>query len=104
MQIGDSVVMIADEVPAMGARGPLSLGGTPVMLNIYTENADALFAQALAAGATVKMALSDAFWGDRYGQVADPFGHIWAIATHQRDPTPAEMQKAVSEMFAQAHA
>jgi PhnB protein len=101
MRIGDSPIMLADEFPAMGARGPLALGGSSVTLHIYTDNADALFARATAAGATVKMPLADQFWGDRYGQVTDPFGHVWSIGTHVKDMTPADMKKAMGEAFAQ---
>jgi uncharacterized glyoxalase superfamily protein PhnB len=101
MRIGDSPIMLADEFPAMGARGPLALGGSPVTLHIYTDDADAVFARATAAGATVKMPLADQFWGDRYGQVTDPFGHVWSIGMHVKDMTPAEMKKAMGEAFAQ---
>lgn len=98
--IGDSVVMLGEEMPEMGARGPLTLGGTPVKLHIYTEDVDSLFARATTAGATVKMPVADQFWGDRYGVVADPFGHEWSIATHTRDLTMDEMKKAAEALFA----
>jgi PhnB protein len=101
MQIGDSVIMLADESPEMGSRGPQTLGASPVVLNIYCDDADAMFASATKAGATVTMPLADMFWGDRYGQVTDPFGHVWSIATHKKDLTPVEMKKAMAEMFAQ---
>jgi PhnB protein len=99
--IGDSPVMLVDEYPEMGARGPLALGGSSVTIHIYTDDADALFARATAAGATVRMPIADMFWGDRYGQVVDPFGHVWSIATHMKDMTPAEMKKAMDEAFSQ---
>jgi PhnB protein len=101
MQIGDSMVFMADEMPTMGSRGPLALGGTTVSLCIYTDDADAMFKRATDAGATVKMPLDDMFWGDRYGQVTDPFGHVWAIITHVKDLTPEQMKKAMNEFFAQ---
>src|SRR5262245_24592758 len=94
MKIGDSVFFLNDEFPEMGARGPLSIGGTPVTLHLFVENCDALFNRAVAAGATVIMPLADQFWGDRYGIVKDPFGHHWSIATHVKDMTPQELQAA----------
>jgi PhnB protein len=100
MQIGDSIVLLADENPEMGNRGPKTLGGTSVVLCIYVDDADALFARATKAGATVAMPMADMFWGDRYGQVTDPFGHLWSIATHKKDLTPDEMRKAMKEQFA----
>jgi uncharacterized glyoxalase superfamily protein PhnB len=103
LKIGDSVVMLTDEMPEMGARGPKTLGGTPVTLHIYTEDADALFARATRAGATVKMPMMDAFWGDRYGVVSDPFGHQWSIATHKKDLSVDEMKRGAEEAFAKMH-
>ena len=75
----------------MGGRSPEALGGTPTAIHLYVPDADAVFARALAAGAQVRMPLQDMFWGDRYGQVVDPFGHVWAIATHKEDLTPEEI-------------
>jgi uncharacterized glyoxalase superfamily protein PhnB len=98
--IGDSVVMVAEEMPEMGAKGPMTLGGTPVRLHIYTEDVDSLFARATKAGATVMMPVADQFWGDRYGVLADPFGHEWSIATHTKDLTVDEMKKASEALFA----
>lgn len=98
IQIGNSIIMMADEFPAMGAVGPNTLGGTSTTLHIYTEDADELFNQAIKAGATPVMPIADMFWGDRYGQIKDPYGHSWAIATHTRDVTPEEMEKAMKEM------
>jgi PhnB protein len=71
-----------------------------VVLCLYVDDADALFARATKAGATVAMPMADMFWGDRYGQVTDPFGHLWSIATHKKNPTPDEMKKAMAEQFA----
>jgi PhnB protein len=102
MKIGDSVFMMMDEAPQWGALGPKALKGTSVTIHIYVEDVDAVFKQAVDAGATVIMPVSEMFWGDRYGQVEDPFGHRWSIATHTRDVTPAEMQEAMSKTQCQA--
>lgn len=99
IQIGNSFVMMTDEFPDMGAVGPNTLGGTSTALQIYTEDADKLFKQAIDAGAIQIMPIADMFWGDRYGQIQDPYGHRWAIATHTRDVSPEEMEKAAKEMF-----
>jgi PhnB protein len=102
IQIGNSRIMMADEFPEMGVRGPQSLGGTAVGLCLYVEDADALFDRAVAAGATVVRPLKDQFYGDRSGTVTDPFGHVWTIATHKEDVSPEEMcarsKAAMSEM------
>ncbi len=81
IRIGNSRVMLVDEFPDWGKRSPAALGGSPVTIHIYVEDADALFIRATAAGANVKMPLEDMFWGDRYGKLEDPFGHEWSIAT-----------------------
>ncbi len=101
IRIGDSTIMLVDEVPEWTCKGPNTLGGTPVTIHLQVEDADALFAQAVAAGATVKMPVADMFWGDRYGLVIDPCGHQWSIATHVRDVTPEEMVKAMGKMDCQ---
>jgi len=103
LRIGNSIVMVADEFPEMGAVGPNTLGGTSTALHIYTEDADKLFKQVIDAGATQIMPLKDMFWGDRYGQIQDPFGHRWAIATHKQDVSPEEMEKAAKEFFAKGN-
>jgi len=100
IKIGNSLVMMADEFPEMGAVGPNTLGGTSTTLHIYTDDADKLFKQAVDAGAKSIMPIADMFWGDRYGQILDPFGHSWAIATHTRDVTPEEMEQAMKAMSA----
>jgi uncharacterized glyoxalase superfamily protein PhnB len=101
LRIGDSPIMLADDFPEFGCNGPQALKGTPVFIHLYVNDADAVFAQAVAAGAKPVMPLADMFWGDRYGQLDDPFGHRWSIATHKRDMTPeqmhAEMQKAMQQ-------
>lgn len=93
LEIGDSVVMLADEYPDMGALGPKSVGGTPVMLMVYVHDVDSVFEQALAAGATSLSSVQDQFYGDRSGQFEDPFGHRWNVATHVEDVAPDEMQR-----------
>jgi uncharacterized glyoxalase superfamily protein PhnB len=96
--IGDSTVMLVDEMPEWKTMGPKALNGTPVTIHLYVSDADETFASALAAGATVKMPLADMFWGDRYGVVVDPFGHEWAIATQTRIVTPGEMVEGMKQM------
>jgi PhnB protein len=97
IQIGDSVLMLNDEFPEWGSTSPLALNGTPMTLHIYVQDADKAFAQAVAAGATVKMELMDTFWGDRYGQVTDPYGYKWSIAHHAKDVSPEEMKRLMAE-------
>ncbi len=99
MTIGDSLFMLAEECPKWGSLGPNALKGSSVTIHLSVENVDAAFAQAVAAGASVTMPVADMFWGDRYGKLKDPFGHHWAIATHMRDVSPAEMQEAMNKMF-----
>jgi uncharacterized glyoxalase superfamily protein PhnB len=97
VRIGDSLVMLCDAFPEFGSRGPLALQGSPVVIHLYVPDADAVWERALAAGAKPIMPLDDAFWGDRYGQLADPFGHRWSIATHLRDMTPQEIQDEMAK-------
>jgi len=99
-QIGDSRVMMSDEFPSMGIKSPTTVGGTSVTLHLYVEDADKIFKQAIDAGAIVTMPIMDAFWGDRYGIVMDPYGHRWAVATHKIDMTPEGLRKAGEEYFA----
>ena len=98
IRIGDSFLMLNDEFPQMGAKGPRTIGGTPVTLHLYVSDVDKAFDRAIQAGATTVMPVADQFWGDRYGILTDPFGHQWSIATHKRDVTPEEMKKAVASM------
>jgi PhnB protein len=93
IKIGDSPIMLADAYPDMGYNGPKSLGGSPVSLMIYVENVDTIFNQAVQAGATVKEAVSDKFYGDRMGSLIDPFGHVWHVSTHKEDVSMEEMEK-----------
>ncbi len=96
MKIGDSPFMLADEMPQY--KGPKSLGGTPVSLMIYVDDVDAVYPQAIAAGATEVKPLQDQFYGDRSGTLTDPFGHIWTVATHKEDVTPEEIEKRLAAM------
>jgi PhnB protein len=98
VKIGDSQVMLVDEMPEWGALGPTSLKGSPVTIHLYVEDVDAVVARAVKAGAKVTMPVADQFWGDRYGKLEDPFGHHWSIATHVRDVSMEEAQKAMREM------
>jgi PhnB protein len=101
LRIGDSMLMLNDEFPEYGGQlAPTATTGTAVALHIYLDNVDAAFERAVAAGATVKMPLMDQFWGDRYAQVTDPFGHRWSLATHNRDMTQEEMQQEQEKAFA----
>jgi PhnB protein len=93
IKVGDSPIMLADEYPDLGYNGPQSTGGSPVSLMIYVDDVDTVFNQAVDAGATVKEALADKFYGDRMGTVIDPFGHRWHLATHKEDVSPEEMQR-----------
>ena len=93
IKIENSPIMIADEFPEMSVRSPQSLGGSPVSIFLYVEDVDALASQAIAAGAKVLMPVQDQFWGDRYGKLVDPFGHIWDVATHKEDVAPEEIHK-----------
>ena len=93
IKIGDSVVMLADEHPEMGIRGPQSIGGSAVSILLYVNNVDALFSQAVAAGAKVLRPVKDQFYGDRSGTLEDPFGHMWSISTHKEDVSPEEINR-----------
>jgi PhnB protein len=96
---GDSPVMVADEFPEMGVLSPQSIGGTPVVLSIYAEDVDALWQRAVTAGAEVLHPLQDQFWGDRHGQLTDPFGHRWGLAQHVQDVSPEEISRAAAKAF-----
>ena len=100
IQIGDSRVMLADEFPEMGAKGPVSIGGSPVHLLLYVNDCDAMFRRAVEAGGKVKRPLKDQFYGDRSGSIEDPFGHDWTIATHKEDLSPEEMNRRAAAAMA----
>ena len=93
IQIGDSVVMLADEFPSMQALSPATIGGTPVSLMVYVDDVDSVFERALAAGGKQVHPLEDKFYGDRSGTLTDPFGHMWTLSTHKEDVPPEEMQR-----------
>ena len=98
IRIGDSAVMLAEENEKHGIFGPKHLKGSPVIIHLYVEDADAFVARAAEAGANVTMPVAEMFWGDRYGRLQDPFGHMWSVSTHVRDVTPDEMKQAVQSM------
>jgi len=100
IRIGDSVVMLVDEFPEMGGLSPKSLKGSPVTIHLYVDNVDAIVERAVKAGAKITMPVADQFWGDRYGQLVDPFGHHWSVGTHIRDVSTEEMQQAMQKMSA----
>jgi PhnB protein len=105
VKIGDSILMLNDEFPSYHVLSPTSTkADTCVTLHLYTDDADKVFALALAAGAEVTMPLEDQFWGDRYGKLRDPFGHSWSIATHIKDMTREEMMAAQEEAMAKMSA
>ncbi len=93
LTIGDSVLMLSDEYPEMEIRGPKSIGGTAVTLSIYVEHVDDVVARAVKGGAKVRRDVQDRFYGDRSGQIEDPFGHVWSVQTHVEDVSPDEMQR-----------
>ena len=101
IRLGDSLIMLADEFPEYGGKAPDTLGGSPVSLHLYVEDVDAFVKKAVAAGAKERKPVTDQFYGDRSGQLEDPFGHLWWVATHKEDVPPAEMQKRVEKMFGQ---
>jgi PhnB protein len=96
---GDSAVMLADEFPEAGVLSPLSVGGTATVLHLYTNDVDALWNRAVDAGADVRQPLQDVFWGERYGQITDPFGHRWGLAQHLREVPRHEIEEAAAAMF-----
>jgi PhnB protein len=99
LQIGDSTVMLADEFPDMGYRGPKSLGGSAVSILLYVDQVDGVFAAAIAAGASETMPVQDQFDGDRRGTLTDPFGHIWLVAKHCETLTADELQQRFLAML-----
>jgi uncharacterized glyoxalase superfamily protein PhnB len=100
LRIGDSRLHLADEFPELGVLAPPSIGGTAVVLSLNVEDAEAVFAQALVAGAEVRQPLQEMFWGDLHGQLADPFGHRWNVAQHVRDVSHDEIVAAAAQAFA----
>jgi len=99
IRIGRAVIMLADEYPEFGHRGPKSLGGTPVKIHLYVEDADAVVSRAYDAGAKILQPVKDEFYGDRGGKLEDPFGHVWLIATRKEDVSPEEIRKRFATFF-----
>lgn len=99
LKIGDSMIMLSDEM--MGNRSPKTLGGSPVSIFLYVEDVDSVFNKAINAGAKSDAPPTDMFWGDRFGKLTDPFGHVWSIATHIEDVAPEEMKKRTRKAMAQ---
>jgi uncharacterized glyoxalase superfamily protein PhnB len=99
-RIGDSLVMLNEEMPDFGVRGPKSLSGTPVSFYVYVKDVDSAWKRAVDAGAKPVMPLQDMFWGDRMGKLEDPFGHAWNLAQHVGDPTPEEIKRGQEEFLA----
>jgi len=100
IKIGDSFIMLADEYPGMGNPAP-GKEGSPVVLNLFSNDVDALWKRATDAGAKVTMPLDNQFWGDRYGQLQDPFGHAWALGQHVEDVSPEELRRRSAAAFSQ---
>jgi PhnB protein len=100
LEIGDSLVMLSDALPQFTTRSPRELGGTTANVFLYVEDVDAVVKQAVDAGGTIEMEVADQFWGDRFGVVQDPFGHLWSIATHVEDVPPEEMAERANAAFA----
>ena len=101
IRIGRAVIMLADEYPEMGHHSPKSLGGTPVKIHLYVEDADAVVSQAYDAGAKILRPVNDEFYGDRNGSFEDPFGHVWFIATRKENLSPEEIVKRSAKLFGQ---
>jgi PhnB protein len=102
LKIGNSRLLLVDEFPEMDCRSPQSIGGSPVTIHMFVKDVDATFERALAAGGEVRMPLADQFWGDRYGVLKDPFGHIWSIATHKEDLTPQQIGERARAAFSES--
>ena len=100
LELGDSLIMLADEFPDMGNRSPKSIGGSPVTIAIYVEDVDSVFERAIQEGATSLRPVENQFYGDRTGQLEDPFGHRWSVATHVEDVPPDEMEKRAAAVMA----
>jgi PhnB protein len=98
IRIGDSVIFLTDEMPEWNSLGPSARKGTSVVIHLYVDDVDAFAKRAIASGGKERLPVQDMFWGDRYGQIEDPFGHMWSVATHVRDVKPEDMQKAMQAM------
>ena len=102
LEIGDSVIMLADEFPDMGGVSPTTVGGTPVIIHLYVDDVDSVVERAVAAGATLTTPVANQFYGDRSGMLRDPYGHEWYVATHVEDVPPAEMERRAAEAMSGA--
>ena len=98
LKIVDSVIMMSEEFPEFGGKGPLALGGSPVSIHIYVEDVDSAWAKAVNAGCEITMPLENTFWGDRFGSLRDPFGHLWSLASRVCDLTPEEVVEAAANL------
>ena len=99
LMIGDSIIFLCDEFPNMDSKSPAALQGSPVTIHLYVEDVDAVFNQAVSEGGTISMPLKDMFWGDRFGEIVDPFGHHWSIASHVEDVPPEEIERRGAEVL-----
>jgi len=99
LQIGDSLILLSDELPSIGIRSPLAVGGSSVTIHLYVRDVDSLWIQALQAGVQVLFPLQDVYWGDRYGKVVDPFGHYWSLASRRRKLSPEEIAERAKAAF-----
>jgi uncharacterized glyoxalase superfamily protein PhnB len=104
LSIGDARIFVVDEFPEQGALSPTTLGGTPVALHLYVASVDDVFARAVAAGMTAEMPVADFFWGERYGQVRDAFGHVWGLASRIEDLSPRQIQDRADAFYNQHRA
>jgi len=100
IRLGDSLIMLSDEFPEFGGKAPEALGGSPVSIHLYVEDVDAFVKRAVVAGARELKPVANQFYGDRSGQLQDPFGHLWWVATHREDVASDEMQRRVRALFA----
>ena len=100
LELGDSLIMLADEAPDIGFRSPRALGGSPVTISVYVDDVDGVFNRAVEAGATALRPVETQFYGDRSGQFEDPFGHRWSVASHVEDVSPEEMERRAAEAMA----
>jgi PhnB protein len=98
--IGDSIIFLCDEFPGMEAKSPAALQGSPVSIHLYVDDVDAVFNRAVSAGGKSAMPVQDMFWGDRFGEIVDPFGHHWSMASHVEDLAPEEIERRGAEAFA----
>ena len=99
LQIGDSLILLGDELPSIDVRSPLAFGGSSVTIHLYVRDVDSLWIQALQAGVQVLFPLQDVYWGDRYGKVVDPFGHYWSLVSRRRKLSPEEIAERAKAAF-----